>query len=117
MDIFSSISLTFSSHPILFSLSFSLSPPPFHPISLSLSLSLSLSVALLHEQQQQQHLVAPAPSGPSEAEQALQEALYTAQQERDALSLQYQAQVRHTQTHTRQSRHYKRPSTLGEKSA
>ncbi|XP_012671071.2 golgin subfamily A member 2 isoform X5 [Clupea harengus] len=52
------------------------------------------AAALLHEQQQQQHLVAPAPSGPSEAEQALQEALYTAQQERDALSLQYQAQVR-----------------------
>ncbi|XP_076140196.1 golgin subfamily A member 2 isoform X2 [Alosa pseudoharengus] len=51
------------------------------------------SAAVLHEQQQQAS-VDSAPSGPSETEQALQEALNTAQQERDALSLQYQAQVR-----------------------
>lgn len=33
-------------------------------------------------------------SGPSEKELALEESIYTLQQERDALSLQYQAQVR-----------------------
>ncbi|XP_063066326.1 golgin subfamily A member 2 isoform X3 [Engraulis encrasicolus] len=51
------------------------------------------AAVVLHEQHQQQSAVAP-PSGPSETEQALQEALSTAQQERDALGLQYQAQVR-----------------------
>ncbi|XP_062411052.1 golgin subfamily A member 2 isoform X2 [Sardina pilchardus] len=51
------------------------------------------AAAVMHEQQQQAP-VDSAPSGPSETEQALQEALNTAQQQRDGLSLQYQAQVR-----------------------
>ncbi|XP_036384544.1 golgin subfamily A member 2 isoform X4 [Megalops cyprinoides] len=44
--------------------------------------------------QEAEALAPPQPAGPSESELALQEALSNLQQERDGLSLQYQAQVR-----------------------
>ncbi|XP_073696998.1 golgin subfamily A member 2-like isoform X3 [Garra rufa] len=50
------------------------------------------TAALMSKEQERQAL--SQPSGPSESELALQETISSLQQERDALSLQYQAQVR-----------------------
>ncbi|XP_028828494.1 golgin subfamily A member 2 isoform X3 [Denticeps clupeoides] len=53
---------------------------------------LKSAAALLSKEKEA--VVAPVPTGPSENELALQEALSTSQQEIEALSLQFQAQVR-----------------------
>lgn len=55
--------------------------------------------ALLSQEREAQDAAEPQSSGPSESEMALQEALNTLQQEKDALTAQYQAQVRITLTH------------------
>lgn len=54
-----------------------------------------LSAALMNKEQESQAL--SQSTGPSESELALQESIRSLQQERDSLSLQYQAQV--TATH------------------
>lgn len=61
-----------------------------------------MSAALMSKEQELQ-AVSQAP-GPSESELALQESISSLQQERDALSLQYQAQVTHTD-HVTHDRH------------
>ncbi len=48
---------------------------------------------LLSQEREAQDAAEPQSSGPSESEVALQEALNTLQQEKDALTAQYQAQV------------------------
>lgn len=53
--------------------------------------------ALLSQEQESQ--ATSQSSGPSEKELALEESVHTLQQERDALSLQYQAQVRTSVTY------------------
>lgn len=55
--------------------------------------------ALLSQEREAQVNAEPQSSGPSESEVALQEALNTLQQEKDALIAQYQAQVYITWTH------------------
>ncbi|XP_032426575.1 golgin subfamily A member 2 isoform X1 [Xiphophorus hellerii] len=52
------------------------------------------AAALLSVEKEAQENVEPQPSGPSEAEVALQEALSSLQQEKDAITAQYQAQLR-----------------------
>lgn len=51
--------------------------------------------ALLSQEKEAQSTVEASPSGPSEGELALQEALNTLQQEKDHFHAQYQAQVTH----------------------
>lgn len=66
----------------------------YHPSS-------SLSALLSQEREAQEDAEAqPCISGPSESEVALQEALSTLQQEKDALTTQYQAQVFEALTHS-----------------
>ncbi|XP_060918083.1 golgin subfamily A member 2 isoform X4 [Labrus mixtus] len=55
------------------------------------------ATALLSQERHSQKEAAPQSSGPSESEVALQEALSTLQQEKDALSAQFQAQLRDNQ--------------------
>lgn len=63
-------------------------------ITLACLLSVILSfTALLSVEKEAQENAEPQPSGPSEAEVALQEALSSLQQEKDAITAQYQAQV------------------------
>lgn len=50
-------------------------------------------LALLSQEREAQHGTEPQSSGPSENEVALQEALNALQQEKDAITSQYQAQV------------------------
>ncbi|XP_014856405.1 PREDICTED: golgin subfamily A member 2 isoform X5 [Poecilia mexicana] len=52
------------------------------------------AAALLSVEKEAQENAEPQPSGPSEAEVALQEALSSLQQEKDAITAQYQAQLR-----------------------
>ncbi|KAM3599425.1 uncharacterized protein V6R79_005292 [Siganus canaliculatus] len=52
------------------------------------------AAALLSKEKEAQENAEPQSSGPSESEVALQEALNTLQQEKDALTAQYQAQLR-----------------------
>ncbi|XP_041815802.1 golgin subfamily A member 2 isoform X2 [Chelmon rostratus] len=52
------------------------------------------AAALLSQEREAQDNAEPQPSGPSESEVALQEALSALQQEKDALTAQYQAQLR-----------------------
>uniref|UniRef100_A0A671V0U2 Golgin A2 n=1 Tax=Sparus aurata TaxID=8175 RepID=A0A671V0U2_SPAAU len=52
------------------------------------------AAALLSQEREAQDNAEPQSSGPSESELALQEALNTLQQEKDALTAQYQAQLR-----------------------
>ncbi|XP_047426168.1 golgin subfamily A member 2 isoform X2 [Mugil cephalus] len=52
------------------------------------------AAALLSQEREAQLGAEPQPSGPSESEVALQEALNNLQQEKDAVSAQYQAQLR-----------------------
>ncbi|XP_033502566.1 golgin subfamily A member 2 isoform X2 [Epinephelus lanceolatus] len=52
------------------------------------------AAALLSQEREARDVVEPQSSGPSESEVALQEALNTLQQEKDALTAQYQAQLR-----------------------
>ncbi|XP_073333703.1 golgin subfamily A member 2 isoform X2 [Pagrus major] len=52
------------------------------------------AAALLSQEREAQDNAEPQSSGPSESEVALQEALNTLQQEKDALTAQYQAQLR-----------------------
>lgn len=60
-------------------------------IKLTALFSLCPSAVMSQEQERQ---VTSQSSGPSEKELAMEESIYALQQERDALSLQYQAQVR-----------------------
>uniref|UniRef100_A0A3Q3FZP8 Golgin A2 n=1 Tax=Labrus bergylta TaxID=56723 RepID=A0A3Q3FZP8_9LABR len=55
------------------------------------------ATALLSQERHSQKEAAPQSSGPSESEVALQEALSTLQQEKDALTAQFQAQLRDNQ--------------------
>lgn len=55
--------------------------------------------ALLSQEREARDNAEPQSSGPSESEVALQEALNTLHQEKEALTAQYQAQVRITFTH------------------
>ena len=50
-------------------------------------------IAMLSQEQQARDHAVPQPSGPSETEVALQEALDRLHQEKEALTEQYQAQV------------------------
>ncbi|XP_049908602.1 golgin subfamily A member 2 isoform X2 [Epinephelus moara] len=52
------------------------------------------AAALLSQEREARDVAEPQSSGPSESEVALQEALNTLQQEKDALTAQYQAQLR-----------------------
>ncbi|KAM4719319.1 golgin subfamily A member 2 isoform 2-T2 [Anableps anableps] len=52
------------------------------------------AAALLSVEKEAQNNAEPQPSGPSEAEVALQEAVSSLQQEKDAITAQYQAQLR-----------------------
>ncbi|XP_070706234.1 golgin subfamily A member 2 isoform X2 [Pempheris klunzingeri] len=57
-------------------------------------IELKSAAALLSQEREAQDDAEPQSSGPSESEVALQEALNTLQQEKDALTAQYQAQLR-----------------------
>lgn len=57
------------------------------------------SAALLSQEREAQNDAEPQSSGPSESEVALQEALNSLQQEKDALTAQYKAQVYITLAH------------------
>ncbi|XP_044028984.1 golgin subfamily A member 2 isoform X2 [Siniperca chuatsi] len=52
------------------------------------------AAVLLSQEREARDVAVPQPSGPSESEVALQEALNTLQQEKDTLTAQYQAQLR-----------------------